>query len=72
MASKFAPQYNILGLKPPSKKMDDREKAEIIFHAACKKLGIDPAALPVVHHLKEKYRGKRIGIAPSANGAAGS
>lgn len=54
--AKFTQQYNILGLKPPSKKMDAREKAEVIFHAACKIHGLDPAALPLVDHLEEEFR----------------
>ncbi|HET6255816.1 MAG TPA: hypothetical protein VFE32_17195 [Puia sp.] len=57
MAKKrFSTQYNILGLKVPSPDMAPREKAELIFHAAAKILGLDPAALPVVHHLPEEFQ----------------
>lgn len=36
--------------------MSAREKSDIIFHAACLKIGADPAALPLVDHLLEALR----------------
>jgi hypothetical protein len=56
MAHRFDEQYNALGLKAPSAEKDPREKAEIVFYAACQKMGFDPAALPIVDHLPEAFR----------------
>jgi hypothetical protein len=53
---RFSKQYDLLGLEAPSSEMQPREKAEIIFYAACKKLGIDPSVLPAVHDLPERFR----------------
>lgn len=53
---KFEKQYNLLGLEAPSCEIDPREKAEIIFYAACKKKGVDPSILPVVHQLPERFQ----------------
>lgn len=55
MSEKFERQYDRLGLKAPSSEMDPREKAEIIFYAAAKILGLDPSILPQVHGLPEEF-----------------
>lgn len=56
MSEKFEKQYDALGLKAPEGTMDARNKAEVIFHAACKKLGIDPSLAPPVFELLDKYQ----------------
>jgi hypothetical protein len=57
MAKKFNAPYDALGLKAPAKdSMTPREKADLIFHAACKKLGLDPAGGPQVHQLPERFQ----------------
>lgn len=56
MSNRFDAQYDLLGLKAPESDMDPLEKAEMIFHAACLKKGIDPMALPLVSHLPEEFQ----------------
>ena len=62
MKKKFDRQYSALGLQAPANEMDPREKAEIIFYAACKKKGIDPALRPAVHELEGKYQAPLTGL----------
>ena len=54
--NRFEKQYNLLGLQAPAAEIAPLEKAEIIFYAACKKLGIDPSVVPVVHQLPERFQ----------------
>lgn len=56
MSKKYEQQYDTLGLEAPENEIDPREKAEVIFYAACKKLSLDPTALPQVQHLGEDFR----------------
>jgi hypothetical protein len=56
MANKFAPQYKQLGLKVPKSNAGPAEKAEIIFNAAAKKLGLEPTTGPQVEQLPEDFR----------------
>jgi hypothetical protein len=59
MTTKFMAQYKRLGIKVPKTK-DPVEKAEIIYDAACKKLCLDPADLPDVSRVREKYRASQL------------
>jgi hypothetical protein len=57
MSKKFADQYDALGLEAPKKDvLTPQDKADVIFHAACKKLGYDPAGTPSVSHLGEEFQ----------------
>lgn len=56
----FKAQYARLGMKVP-KTTNAVEKAELIFVACCKKIGVDPLALPDVSLIREKYRPRQIG-----------
>lgn len=62
MSNRFEKQYDALGLKASKGSMTPLDKAEVIFHAACKKLGIDPALLPAVFELLDKYQGPLSGL----------
>src|ERR1700743_1401121 len=56
MSKRFDRQYELLGLQVPPADMTTLEKSEIIYFAAAKILGIDPAGLPVVHQLPEEFQ----------------
>lgn len=53
--SKFAAQYKRLGMEVPET-TNPTEKAEAIYITSCAKLGVDPADLPDVSRIREKYR----------------
>lgn len=58
--SNFKAQYARLGIDLPET-TNAVEKAELIYVASCKKLGVDPLALPDVNLIREKYRPRQIG-----------
>lgn len=56
MKRNFAAQYEALGMEPLDESMAPVEKSEVIFHAACKKLGLEPTFLPIVDALPDEYK----------------
>ena len=57
MTNKFAKQYQVLGVAIDElAALDPRQKAGAIYEASCRTLGLDPAAVPDLSRVREKYR----------------
>lgn len=62
MTSEFTRQYAALGLEAPSKKMDARQRAERIFQAALRKLGMVGTAVSLLESLADEFRPSMLGF----------
>lgn len=59
MAQKFKAQYARLGINEEVP-TDPIQKAEVIYRAACGKLGLNPEDMPDVSRVREKYRASQL------------